>query len=217
MSSATAPFSSKELTILAVGESAEDKAAVLDGLQRASSANMQDTSIDGSRELRYAGADGLAWRILDPGDGNLTPSDAAAIMFVVDVANYDQATSPLSPTVRRLQTSLARFAAVANAAQYARTPVLLLFRGADAMAAKLPSSPLEGLFPDYDPSQDPAAVNSAAMMGVSFLASKFAQESPREHDQVYAHPVAGPEAGTRELEFVMKALEDVVEKGEKAS
>ena len=220
MSSATNPLSSTDLTILALGESAKDKAAVLDDLKIAGLANMQDTATDDFRELRYAGEDGLAWRVLDPGDSNLIPSNPSgvtAIMFLVDVANYDQPTSPCSPTSPRLHTSLAYFASVANAPQYVRTPVLLFFHGANAMAAKLPSSPLERLFPDYDSANDPATVNSGATMGVCFLASKFAQESPREDDQVYVHPVTGPKVGARELEFVMTALEDIVGRGNKAS
>lgn len=218
MSSPTKPpSSSKALTILALGESAEDKAAVLDGLKFAGSVHMQDTTTEGYCELRYAGEDGPAWRILDQGDSDLVPSGVTAIMYVVDLAHYDQpseSASLSSPPVARLQTSLGRFAAVANALPYARIPVLLFFRGAGDMAARLPASPLERLFPDYDGAVDPATVNPAAMMGVSFLASRFARESPRENDQVYTHPVAGLKGGTRDLEFVIKALEDIMEKGE---
>ncbi|KAL9118422.1 MAG: hypothetical protein Q9187_005035 [Circinaria calcarea] len=221
MSSPTNPLpSSKDLTILALGETAEDKALVLDGLKLAGSVHMQDTATDDYRELRYTDKDGPAWRILDPGDRDLVPSDMSgvtAIMFVVNLAHYDQpseSASLSSPPIAQLQSSLERFATVTNASPYARTPVLLFFRGADTMAARLPSSPLERLFPDYEAATDPATGNSAATMGVSFLASRFARESPRPKDQVYAHPVAGPKGGTRDLEFVMKALEDIVEKRE---
>ena len=201
-----------DATILAVGESAADKTAVLDLLRRAGAANVQDAAAaNGVRELKYVGTDGPKWRILDPDKDDITaPSASMAILFVVDVSNYDQSVSPL-------QNSLIRFAEVGNKPTHPTMPVLRFFRGAAAMASKMKTSPLQKWFPDYDPGQDPAATEPAATMGVSFLASKFAQTSPREDDQIYAHPMMGSSDGKRELEFVIRAMEDIVEKRNKSS
>ena len=84
------------------------------------------------------------------------------------------------------------------------------------MAAKLPSSPLERLFPDYEPALDPVTMGFAGMRGMGFLSSKFAREDPREDDRVYMHFVTGPRGGRRELECVIEVLEDIVKMGNRA-
>ncbi|RYP89224.1 hypothetical protein DL770_004522 [Monosporascus sp. CRB-9-2] len=113
----------------------------------------------GIREIRFQW-DRLMIHLFDVGDQILEPKkwihsfeDRITIIFVVNLAGYDQVLlEGSSPT--QLMESLMLFESVVNSVEFHRSSIVLLLDKVDLFKQKLPRSPLADYFPDYSGGSD---------------------------------------------------------------
>jgi guanine nucleotide-binding protein G(i) subunit alpha len=115
-----------------------------------------------------------------------------AIMFVVDLAEYDQLLLEDSSQNRMMET-LVLFDSVVNSRWFMRTQIILLLDKVDLFRLKLTRSPLEKYFPDYSGGND---VNRAA----KYILWRFNQVN-RAHLNLYPHLVQSTDLSNIRLVF----------------
>lgn len=203
---------SKALTILAFGNSNSGKADVLESLYHVKPTNNENVlashfDSNSNMELRYSN-DGLTYRILDAGGAEddkeksiSTFEGAIAIMFVVNVADYDQYL-PKDQTRNRIQADFNFFNSIGNLPRFKTTPIILFLNNADEFKEKLSSVPMRDFFPDYMEGPEYAS-------DISYFVSKFVGLSPRASDQIYVYTVS--ETKTNILDFLIEAVKDIMD------
>lgn len=100
------------------------------------------------------------------------------IIFCVALSEYDQALLEEN-TQNRLEESLTLFDSVVNSRWFSRTSVVLFLNKIDVFASKLPYSPLENYFPDYNGGDN---INKA----VKYILWRFTQVN-RSGINIYPH------------------------------
>lgn len=79
--------------------------------------------------------------------------NVGAILFTVDIANYDQLLLE-DDRVNRMQEELTLFDSIVNSRWFVKTKFALVFTKYDKLAAKLAYSPLRRTFPDFEGGDD---------------------------------------------------------------
>jgi guanine nucleotide-binding protein G(i) subunit alpha len=116
-----------------------------------------------------------------------------SIIFVVNLAWYDQVLLEVSPPQNRMMESLVLFDSVVNSRWFMRTSVILLLTNIDLFRSKLARSPLTNYFPDYSGGND---VNRAA----KYILGRFNRVN-RAHLDLYPHLVEVTDTTNMRLAF----------------
>ena len=197
------------LVILAFGNFNSGKSDVLERIRLGGQANSQESpesnvASDGIRELRIS-FDGVVFRIIDSGDASsgqeLVPSratDVTAIMFIVNIADYDQSL-PSDASRTRIEADLELFDTISNSPQFKAKPIILFANNSDHFRRKLGSVPLRNFFPDYEPGFDGDAIG--------YLITKFADLNRGEKKEIYTHVTSMDDRN--DSQFVQAAVKDI--------
>ncbi|KAM9920977.1 hypothetical protein OXX59_006817 [Metschnikowia pulcherrima] len=121
------------------------------------------------------------------------------IIFCVALSEYDQVLLEEN-SQNRLEESLALFDSVVNSRWFSRTSVVLFLNKIDVFASKLPDSPLENHFPDYNGGDN---LNKA----VKYILWRFTQVN-RSGLNVYPHVTQATD--TSNIQLVFTALKETI-------
>lgn len=121
------------------------------------------------------------------------------IIFCVALSEYDQVLLEESKQ-NRLKESLALFDSVVNSRWFARTSIVLFLNKIDVFAKKLPYSPLENHFPDYNGGNN---INKAA----KYILYRFNQVN-RSGLNIYPHVTQATD--TSNIELVFAAVKETI-------
>jgi len=117
-----------------------------------------------------------------------------AILYVVDLALYDQVVSSQNAMMDQIQL----FDSVVNSKWFTKTTIILFLSNVSVFRQKLTRNPLGNYFPDYYGGTD---INMAS----EYLLERFSQVN-RTPKQLYAH-LADP-YDTSNIQFVFAAIAD---------
>lgn len=121
------------------------------------------------------------------------------IIFCVALSEYDQVLLEENKQ-NRLKESLALFDSVVNSRWFARTSIVLFLNKIDVFAKKLPYSPLENHFPDYNGGNN---INKAA----KYILYRFNQVN-RSGLNIYPHVTQATD--TSNIELVFAAVKETI-------
>lgn len=121
------------------------------------------------------------------------------IIFCVALSEYDQVLLEES-TQNRLEESLTLFDSVVNSRWFSRTSVILFLNKIDVFASKLPYSPLEKHFPDYNGGDN---INKA----VKYILWRFTQVN-RSGLNIYPHVTQATD--TSNIQLVFAAVKETI-------
>lgn len=121
------------------------------------------------------------------------------IIFCVALSEYDQVLLEEN-TQNRLQESLNLFDSVVNSRWFSRTSIVLFLNKIDVFANKLPYSPIEAHFPDYNGGDN---LNKA----IKYILWKFTQVN-RSGLNIYPHVTQATD--TSNIELVFAALKETI-------
>ncbi len=126
-----------------------------------------DTTEGGRRiggERRNGGSDGREGRPRDGGRGGMCLEErkkwihcfenVTALVFPVSLSEYNQMLDE-EESVNRMQEALTLFDSICNSRRFVKTSIILFLNKIDLSAEKLPCSPLEDYFPDYQGRRQP--------------------------------------------------------------
>lgn len=125
--------------------------------------------------------------------------NVTVIIFCVALSEYDQVLLE-EKSQNRMAESLVLFDSVINSRWFTRTSVVLFLNKIDVFTEKLPHSPLENYFPDYEGGND---VQKAA----KYILWRFTQAN-RAKLQLYAHLTQATD--TSNIRFVMGAVKETI-------
>ncbi|PPQ83373.1 hypothetical protein CVT26_012672 [Gymnopilus dilepis] len=129
-------------------------------------------------------------------------ANVKALLFVVDIAAYDEKLDVGGNVKTRMQESLTLFYSVCNSRWFTNSSIILLLNNVDRFAEKLPQSPLENYFPDYTGGNNyDAACDFILQRYLSF------NEAP-EKRPVYAHYTSLHDQ--QQVKFVLSAMLDIL-------
>jgi hypothetical protein len=202
----------KEFAIIAFGNPNSGKAGILKALHQSKATKdgnftaFDYDSVDG-QDLEFT-HEGFAIRIHNAGDAKrdnvkrpCPNRDVKAIMFIINVADYDQTLSEESSR-NRLQADFDLFDSVANIPEFKEMPIILFLNQVDEFKKKLGSIAMRDFFPDYMDGPDYAS-------DVGYVVKKLVELSPRTNSQIYVHVV--DEAQIKMLDFLIEAVKDILE------
>lgn len=121
------------------------------------------------------------------------------IIFCVALSEYDQVLLE-EDSQNRLEESLALFDSVVNSRWFSRTSVVLFLNKIDVLASKLPYSPLEDYFPDYNGGN---SINKA----VKYILWRFTQLN-RSGLNIYPHVTQATD--TSNIQLVFAAVSETI-------
>lgn len=121
------------------------------------------------------------------------------IIFCVALSEYDQVLLEEN-TQNRLDESLTLFDSVVNSRWFSRTSVVLFLNKIDVFASKLPYSPLEKYFPDYNGGDN---INKA----VKYILWRFTQLN-RSGLNIYPHVTQATD--TSNIQLVFAAVKETI-------
>ncbi|KAJ1910876.1 guanine nucleotide-binding protein subunit alpha [Tieghemiomyces parasiticus] len=126
--------------------------------------------------------------------------NVTAIFFLVAISEYDQVLIE-DETVNRMQEALTLFDSICNSRWFVRTSIILFLNKIDLFRAKLPKSPLDQYFPDYEggTNYDRAC---------DYLHKRFVSLNQSDKKQVYTHFTCATD--THQIKFVMAAINDII-------
>lgn len=126
--------------------------------------------------------------------------DINAIIFVLAVLEYDQ-TLYEDGRVNRIDESFALFESLCNAAWFVNTPFILFLNKVDLLERKLPLSPFQNHFPDYN--RDPQNVGQV----LDYFEESLLKLN-RTRKPIYVHRTCATDTDT--MRFVLNAVTDMM-------
>ncbi|KAL1924989.1 uncharacterized protein VTP21DRAFT_4643 [Calcarisporiella thermophila] len=137
--------------------------------------------------------------------------NVTALLFLVAISEYDQQLRE-DETVNRMQESLTLFDSICNSRWFVNTNIVLFLNKTDLFREKLPRSPLNKYFPEY---QVTAILYVAGWLGSNdfdsaceFFLEKFVSLNQSETKQIYTHFTCATD--TQQVTFVMNSVNDIV-------
>lgn len=127
--------------------------------------------------------------------------NVTALVFLVSLSEYDQMLYE-DESVNRMQEALTLFDSICNSRWFVKTSIILFLNKIDLFADKLPRSPLEEYFPDY---QGGASYDAAC----DYLLHRFVSlNQSAATKQIYAHYTCATD--TQQIKFVLSAIQDIL-------
>ncbi|KAF9906695.1 guanine nucleotide-binding protein subunit alpha [Linnemannia zychae] len=126
--------------------------------------------------------------------------NVTAVVFLVAISEYDQLLLE-DETVNRMHEALTLFDSICNSRWFVKTSIILFLNKIDRFKEKLPVSPLNKYFPDFEGGDD---YDEASQ----YILDRFVNLSLSETKQIYAHFTCATD--TSQIKFVMTAVSDII-------
>ncbi|KAF9432526.1 guanine nucleotide-binding protein subunit alpha [Entomortierella beljakovae] len=126
--------------------------------------------------------------------------NVTAIVFLAAISEYDQLLLE-DESVNRMQEALTLFDSICNSRWFIKTSIILFLNKIDRFREKLPLSPLNNYFPEYEGGDD---YDQASQ----FILSRFVSLNMSETKQIYTHFTCATD--TSQIRFVMAAVNDII-------
>ncbi|KAG0058839.1 guanine nucleotide-binding protein subunit alpha [Linnemannia elongata] len=126
--------------------------------------------------------------------------NVTAVVFLVAISEYDQLLLE-DETVNRMHEALTLFDSICNSRWFVKTSIILFLNKIDRFKEKLPFSPLNKYFPDFDGGDDYEEASQ-------YILDRFVNLSLSETKQIYAHFTCATD--TSQIKFVMTAVSDII-------
>lgn len=126
--------------------------------------------------------------------------NVTAIVFLVAISEYDQLLLE-DETVNRMQEALTLFDSICNSRWFVKTSIILFLNKIDRFKEKLPVSPMNKYFPDFDGGDD---YDKAC----DYILNRFVSLNQSEVKQIYTHFTCATD--TNQIRFVMAAVNDII-------
>ncbi|OAL17721.1 hypothetical protein AYO22_11377 [Fonsecaea multimorphosa] len=126
--------------------------------------------------------------------------NVTTILFLVAISEYDQLLFE-DETVNRMQEALTLFDSICNSRWFIKTSIILFLNKIDRFKEKLPVSPMQNYFPDYEGGPDYAAA-------CDYILNRFVSLNQAETKQIYTHFTCATD--TTQIRFVMGAVNDII-------
>ena len=139
--------------------------------------------------------------------------NVTTILFLVAISEYDQLLFE-DETVNRMQEALTLFDSICNSRWFIKTSIILFLNKIDRFKEKLPVSPMQNYFPDYDgkhPLINPDSARTNTSQGgadyaaaCDYILNRFVSLNQAETKQIYTHFTCATD--TTQIRFVMGAV-----------
>lgn len=139
--------------------------------------------------------------------------NVTTILFLVAISEYDQLLFE-DETVNRMQEALTLFDSICNSRWFIKTSIILFLNKIDRFKEKLPVSPMQNYFPDYDgthPLVVPESARTNSSQGgadyaaaCDYILNRFVSLNQAETKQIYTHFTCATD--TTQIRFVMGAV-----------
>ncbi|RUS13582.1 guanine nucleotide-binding protein subunit alpha [Endogone sp. FLAS-F59071] len=126
--------------------------------------------------------------------------NVTAIVFMVAISEYDQLLLE-DETVNRMQEALTLFDSICNSRWFVKTSIILFLNKIDRFKEKLPLSPMNKFFPDYEGGDNYDAA-------CDYILNRFVSLNQSETKQIYTHFTCATD--TQQIKFVMAAVNDII-------
>jgi len=126
--------------------------------------------------------------------------DVTAIVFLAAISEYDQVLVE-DETVNRMQEAMTLFDSICNSRWFVNTSMILFLNKIDRFKDKLPKSPIEDYFPDYEGGNDYDS-------GCEYFKQRFVQLNQSDEKSIYVHLTCATD--TSQIKFVMSAVNDII-------
>ncbi|KAF9404150.1 guanine nucleotide-binding protein subunit alpha [Podila epigama] len=126
--------------------------------------------------------------------------NVTAIVFLVAISEYDQLLFE-DETVNRMQEALTLFDSICNSRWFVKTSIILFLNKIDRFKEKLPISPMNKYFEDYEGGDD---YDQASQ----YILNRFVSLNLSDTKQIYAHFTCATD--TTQIKFVMAAVSDII-------
>ncbi|CAB4482083.1 guanine nucleotide binding protein, alpha subunit [Rhizophagus irregularis] len=126
--------------------------------------------------------------------------NVTAIVFLVAISEYDQLLLE-DETVNRMQEALTLFDSICNSRWFVKTSIILFLNKIDRFREKLPISPMNKYFPDFEGGGD-------YDLACEYIHNRFVSLNQSEVKQVYTHFTCATD--TDQIKFVMAAVNDII-------
>ncbi|KAG0209146.1 guanine nucleotide-binding protein subunit alpha [Mortierella sp. GBA30] len=126
--------------------------------------------------------------------------NVTAIVFLVAISEYDQLLFE-DETVNRMQEALTLFDSICNSRWFVKTSIILFLNKIDRFKEKLPISPMNKYFPDFEGGDN-------YDLASQYILNRFVSLNLSETKQVYTHFTCATD--TSQIKFVMAAVSDII-------
>jgi len=126
--------------------------------------------------------------------------NVTAIVFLAAISEYDQVLVE-DETVNRMQEAMTLFDSICNSRWFVNTSMILFLNKIDRFQEKLPKSPIEDYFPDYEGGDDYDA-------GCEYFKHRFVSLNQSDEKNIYVHLTCATDTG--QIKFVMSAVNDII-------
>ncbi|RIA81730.1 guanine nucleotide binding protein, alpha subunit [Glomus cerebriforme] len=126
--------------------------------------------------------------------------NVTAIVFLVAISEYDQLLLE-DETVNRMQEALTLFDSICNSRWFVKTSIILFLNKIDRFREKLPISPMNKYFPDFEGGDD-------YELACDYILNRFVSLNQSEVKQIYTHFTCATD--TNQIKFVMAAVNDII-------
>jgi len=126
--------------------------------------------------------------------------NVTAIVFLVAISEYDQLLLE-DETVNRMQEALTLFDSICNSRWFVKTSIILFLNKIDRFREKLPISPMNKYFPDFEGGDD-------YELACDYILQRFVSLNQSEVKQIYTHFTCATD--TNQIKFVMAAVNDII-------
>ena len=144
--------------------------------------------------------------------------NVTTILFLVAISEYDQLLFE-DETVNRMQEALTLFDSICNSRWFIKTSIILFLNKIDRFKEKLPVSPMQNYFPDYEGEfllQTIASLRNMYILtrlklggpdyaaACDYILNRFVSLNQAETKQIYTHFTCATD--TTQIRFVMGAV-----------
>ena len=142
--------------------------------------------------------------------------NVTTILFLVAISEYDQLLFE-DETVNRMQEALTLFDSICNSRWFVKTSIILFLNKIDRFKEKLPVSPMQNYFPDYEGKLDQNGTNGRSWQrsntaeggpdyaaACDYILNRFVSLNQHETKQIYTHFTCATD--TTQIRFVMAAV-----------
>ncbi|KAI8868709.1 guanine nucleotide binding protein, alpha subunit [Ramicandelaber brevisporus] len=126
--------------------------------------------------------------------------NVTTILFLVAISEYDQVLIE-DETINRMHEALTLFDSICNSKWFVNTSIILFLNKIDIFREKLPVSPLNRYFADYDGGAD-------IELASEYILRRFVSLNRSDSKQIYTHFTCATD--TNHIKFVMAAVNDVL-------
>jgi guanine nucleotide-binding protein G(i) subunit alpha len=138
--------------------------------------------------------------------------NVTTILFLVAISEYDQLLFE-DETVNRMQEALTLFDSICNSRWFIKTSIILFLNKIDRFKEKLPVSPMQNYFPDYEGmlARLDLRIHTYKYSGgpdyaaaCDYILNRFVSLNQAETKQIYTHFTCATD--TTQIRFVMGAV-----------